>query len=49
MGWLMGLEPKRPGNLGCTEGHLSEESMTLDAPAFPKFMPGLCPGIRQSS
>ena len=43
MGWLMGLEPKRPGNEGIVMGRLYEGKWPLRHPSIPRIYPRIYP------
>lgn len=46
MGWLMGLEPKRPGNEGIVMGRLYEGNRPLRHPHDPRIYPWIYPTQR---
>jgi hypothetical protein len=43
LGWLMGLEPKRPGNVGGLMGRLYEGNEPLCRPVVPRIYPWIYP------
>ena len=49
MGWLMGLEPKRPGNRGIVMGRIYEGNRPLRHPLLPRIYPWIYPtGVRRA-
>lgn len=49
MGWLMGLEPKRPGNERIITGQVYERNEPLLHPVVPRIYPWIYPMRRRPS